>query len=114
MRNARRVKSAQRIQKTSFFRVKGMVISGVYDADSRCLHGLCELLRSTVRANLTSMIGQSTLAIDKDQIGPVEGWGQPFQRIVQQFFVGRIVLGIFLAGWIFGRKGVYLPRKRVA
>ena len=44
---------------------------------------------------MTAMIGQGALAIDKDQIGPVEDWGQPFERSsLKQFFIGRIVLGI--------------------
>src|SRR4029077_9536448 len=40
MGNAGGRKSAQRIQKPSFFRVKGMVIGEVYKADSRRPHGL--------------------------------------------------------------------------
>src|SRR6266850_235182 len=66
MGNAGGRKSAQRIQKPSFFRVKGMVIGEVDDADSRRPHDLCELLRRAVQANLTGVIGQSAFAIDKD------------------------------------------------
>src|SRR5206468_6300315 len=46
-------KGAYCIQKPSFFRIKGMVIGEVYNADSRRPHDLCELRRSAVQANLT-------------------------------------------------------------
>src|SRR5712691_6740576 len=83
MGNAGGGKSAQRIQKPSFLRVKGMVIGEVYQADSRRPHGLCKLRRRAVQANLTGVIGQSTLAIDKDQIRRVESGGQQSQWVAQ-------------------------------
>src|SRR5437016_482872 len=64
--NAGGRKSAQCIEKPSFFRVKGMVIGYIYEADPYRPQGLCELLRRAVQADLTGVIGQSALAIDKD------------------------------------------------
>src|SRR5207249_11148717 len=82
MGNACGRKGAQRIQKPSFFRVKGMVIGEVYEADSRRSHGFCELRRRAVQTNLTGVIRQSALAIDKNQIGCAKSGGQQSQRVV--------------------------------
>src|SRR5579863_3193692 len=81
MSNAGGGKSAQRIQKSSLFRVKGMVISEVYEADSRGPHGFCELLRRAVQAILAAVIGQSALAIDDDQVRRMERGSQPLQWV---------------------------------
>jgi hypothetical protein len=81
MGNARGGKSAQCIQKPSFFRVESMVIGEVYEADSRRPHGLCELLRRAVQANLTGVIGQRAFAIDEDKIRRAESRSQSSQRV---------------------------------
>src|SRR5438128_3269168 len=81
MGNARGRKGAYRIQKPSFFRVKGMVVGEVYKPDSRRSHDFCKLRRRAVQANLTGVIRQSALAIDKNQIRCAESRGQQAQRV---------------------------------
>ena len=81
MSNACGRKGAQRIQKPSFFRVKRVVIGEVDKTDSRRSHDLCKLRRRAVQPNLTGVIRQGALAIDKNQIRCAESGGQQSQRV---------------------------------
>jgi hypothetical protein len=90
------MKERAAVQKAALFGIKGMIVGEIDQTNPCASHRDCEPLWSLIRANLTAVIGQSTLAVDHDQIRTIENWGQSPERMVQQRVIVRIVLDVFL------------------